>query len=334
MIEVGRDVLRACIAEASLAPSVHNIQPTRWRAAPGGIALLADASRRLPVADPTGRDVMISHGAALEGLDIALRQCGLCLGDPRLLPESETDARGLVAVAALSYGQLAAADDRFRLHVNRRASWRGSFRSLTPETFGRLDGLAAACPDMAIVTDRAEIDAVARLNDEASLHFLRDPAHRAELLAWMRLSRSDPRYLRDGLNREALALGAVEAWGARQVLGPLFGALDRCGLAGQLLSEGGKTRSAAAIAMLHRPAGEHALATGRAFYRAWLAIAAAGLAACPMSVLADWDEARGQLARRHPLPGGRQLVNVLRIGVPTSMTETARARLPVDELLL
>jgi len=58
------ELLRDLVAEARLAPSVHNIQPTRWRGLPDGrLALVDDRSVRAPAADPSGHDVRVSHGA-------------------------------------------------------------------------------------------------------------------------------------------------------------------------------------------------------------------------------------------------------------------------------
>ena len=72
------DLLRELVADARLAPSVHNIQPTRWRlVGDGRLALVDDTSVRAPVADPAGHDVLVSHGAALEGMSLALNRRGL-----------------------------------------------------------------------------------------------------------------------------------------------------------------------------------------------------------------------------------------------------------------
>jgi hypothetical protein len=149
----------------------------------------------------------------------------------------------------------------------------------------------------------------------------------------MRLSRHDPRYGRDGLNAEAMALGSVEAMGASLVLGPLFPLLKRLGLAEPLTRERSKTASGA-IALFHRPLGEDPLETGRAFYRAWLSMEAQALGACPISVLADWPVSNAALLARHPLPAGRRLVNVFRLGRVPPDAASHRARLPVAELIV
>jgi hypothetical protein len=79
---------------------------------------------------------------------------------------------------------------------------------------------------------------------------------------------------------------------------------------------------------------EDALDSGRAFYRAWLAMERYGLQGCPMSVLADWDESRNALARRYAVPARRHIVSVFRIGRPAGVPTSARARLPVEDLIV
>jgi hypothetical protein len=63
------------IATAARAPSVHNTQPWRFRADEYAIELYADQSRKLRV-DPVGREMLISCGAALFGLRLAVRSLG------------------------------------------------------------------------------------------------------------------------------------------------------------------------------------------------------------------------------------------------------------------
>ncbi len=63
------------IATAARAPSVHNTQPWRFRAGEYAIELYADQRRKLRV-DPVGREMLISCGAALFGLRLAVRSLG------------------------------------------------------------------------------------------------------------------------------------------------------------------------------------------------------------------------------------------------------------------
>ena len=331
MIELSIDLLRTLVAQARLAPSVHNVQPSRWRLVGNRLLLLGDPSRAIPVADPAGRDWRLSHGAHLEGLALALAARGARLSliaKPAAGPTTD----GLVPIAECAVAQ--DTEPSSQEPVQTRMSWRGGFKPVDAETKAECARLAAARDDCKLVTDRDGIAEIAQLADRAALYFLRNDLHRAELLQWLRLSRSHPRYARDGLNAEAMQLSSIEAWGAGLVLGPLFRPLDSIGLAAPVLRETAKTSSAAAIVLFHRPAGEDAFESGRAFYRAWLAMERHGLKGCPMSVLVDWDQSRDTLAKRHAIPAGRHIVNVFRIGRPAGTPSALRARLPVDELIV
>jgi hypothetical protein len=61
---------------AILAPSVHNTQPWLFRIVSDGVELYADRTRALPVVDPDDRELIMSCGAALFNLRIALHHFG------------------------------------------------------------------------------------------------------------------------------------------------------------------------------------------------------------------------------------------------------------------
>lgn len=71
------DRLQFCLNYAVLAPSCFNTQPWFFRLTGAALELFADRSRRLPMADPDGRALMIACGAALFNLRCALRYLGL-----------------------------------------------------------------------------------------------------------------------------------------------------------------------------------------------------------------------------------------------------------------
>lgn len=73
---VDRTVLERCVRSAGLAPSLHNSQPWRFRIRGAAIDVLADPGRRLDALDPAGRELLISVGAALFTLRLAVRREG------------------------------------------------------------------------------------------------------------------------------------------------------------------------------------------------------------------------------------------------------------------
>src|SRR5215471_15414239 len=71
------EVARFVVEAAVHAPSVHNTQPWWFSKAAPEVSVHADAERRLRVADPDGREMLISCGAATFTARVALRYLGL-----------------------------------------------------------------------------------------------------------------------------------------------------------------------------------------------------------------------------------------------------------------
>jgi hypothetical protein len=118
-------IARYVVAQAVWAPSVHNTQPWRFTADGQQISLYADVSRGLPVADPDGREMMISCGAALFNVRLALRSLGY-IPQTRVLPDPSQPA----LVAQVSWPRRAAADEferRLLSQVPLRRTHRGAF---------------------------------------------------------------------------------------------------------------------------------------------------------------------------------------------------------------
>lgn len=70
------EIFENALAMAVRAPSVHNTQPWQWRIAGETIELRADPSRQLAAADPAQRELLLSCGAALHHMRIALAMLG------------------------------------------------------------------------------------------------------------------------------------------------------------------------------------------------------------------------------------------------------------------
>ena len=71
-----RAAAEAAVNVAVRAPSIHNTQPWRWVSDGEALTLLADRSRQLRVADPSGHSLLISCGAAAVLTELGLRAAG------------------------------------------------------------------------------------------------------------------------------------------------------------------------------------------------------------------------------------------------------------------
>lgn len=327
LADASRETLDALVREAARAPSVHNVQPARWRFEPGGdVVLFRALDRTLPVADPAGHDVQASLGAAFEGMAIALSRLGLGLAAPE--PEQAAEAEGCEPVVRARITREAPLDP-LAPYVEQRRTWRGRFTVRGAREVNAARQVAAA--DVVVLDDVLDIRRAARSHDLATWRFESRPAYHRELWSWLRLSPNDPRYARDGLSAECLGLSPPARLAAQLLLWPpVFSALGRLGIARHLVSEAVPVRSAIALVLLVPEIELSAFDVGRRFYRLWLEITAAGLHAAPMSASADDPSTRERWSEH--VPPGHRLANLLRVGHVGSYRVPASARLPVEEV--
>lgn len=173
------------MAQAVWAPSVHNTQPWWFSADGPQITLYADAGRRLAVADPDGREMMISCGAALFTVRLALRSLGY-IPQTWVLPDPAQPA----LVARVRWREQAAATD-YELQLNRqvprRRTHRGGFDPvpLSPKLLTALgEGAARDGAMLRIVTDGGQRAALAAAVQTAERAAQLDSTRVQELIMW------------------------------------------------------------------------------------------------------------------------------------------------------
>ncbi|HUF28638.1 MAG TPA: nitroreductase family protein [Gemmatimonadaceae bacterium] len=180
------DLWRAVASRAMLAPSAHNTQPWRFQLRGGALELRSDQSRVLPVADPQGRELVISCGAALETARVELACRGLTplielLPDPR-------DRTLLAVLHTGGYRPPSLREQALRAAIARRRTSRAAFSS-APVNGALLEQLQRAAVQGGAHLHRiAEGDraCVADLVAEGDRRQGNDPFFRAELAAWLR----------------------------------------------------------------------------------------------------------------------------------------------------
>lgn len=298
------------IAEAALrAPSIHNTQPWRWRVDANRVDLYADRARQLTAADPVGRNLAISCGAALHQAAVAARAYGWPAEITRLPVPRDPD---LLATLHLRRGsQLPRAlQDLEALQERRTDRRRFTSWPIPPE---RLARLAAS-----VGVDQVRVVPVTAAHDRVRVELLvsramtiqkADRRFANEQRSW--LDRSDV----DGIPRELLpAPGAgAPSRGSRFVEGPVED--DNRGSI--------ETSDGLLVIATNADDPDAWLRTGEALGELWLHAMNDGLSVVPLSQVIEVDETRTAL--HHELLGGLLHPQLLvRIG----WQEIARSPIP------
>ncbi len=191
--------LSGCLQAAIAAPSIHNSQPWRFAVGPGAVDLYADQGRQVRVVDPRGRELLISLGAALLNLRVAILRYGR-VPMTRLLPDRDRPD----LVATVRVGPHIDPDPTVRALAHaiptRRTSRRPFTRVSVPaEVLAELAAAAEVEGGTLRVADDLARDQLLGLARSAERLLRTDPRYREELTAW---TTSDPTRT-DGVTRTA-----------------------------------------------------------------------------------------------------------------------------------
>jgi hypothetical protein len=230
------------LATAGRAPSVHNTQPWRFRVSALTVELECDPQRKLRT-DPAGREMLISCGAALFGLRLAVRSLGY---QPvvELLP----DPRRLRLLARLRVGEprpMSGWERGLLDAIPHRHTHRGPFAA-GPLPAGLLAGLQhdarSEGATLAFVESGLPYQRLARIVAAAARSGDLDPRARADVRDWTR-KMDDP--ARDGVPARAFTGGE---WGEASSAGGSLAQRDfELGRGLGRLGEGGQAPSETAV---------------------------------------------------------------------------------------
>ena len=319
VLDIG--VVKKALLLACRAPSVHNSQPWRWVLEDAVLRLFVDRTRWVRRADRSGREAIISCGAVLDHLRIAMVAAGWQANIERFPNPNNQDHLASVEFSPLDF-ITDAQRDRAEAILQRRtdrlplglptywASFEPVLRSTVDESAVTLDVLADEMrPQLAEASRLTE----ALRRDDASYH--------AELQWW-----TSPFADAEGMPPDTLASVAerqrVDV--ARDF--PVRGHTDR-------RAEVAADWSKILVLSTAEDTRAEVLGCGEALSTVLLECTMAGMATCTLTHLIELDTSR-HLVRR--LIGNRGEPQVLiRVGIAPPMEDlpAATPRLPLDDVL-
>jgi hypothetical protein len=320
------EICRFVVEAAMHAPSVHNTQPWWFSTSDREVSVHADVERRLRLADPDGREMMISCGAALFTARVALRYLGLV---PKVSVLPDPDLPNLVA--RIAWADLAPPVEFERqlfTEIPRRRTHRGGF-DLEPLPAGLMsalrDEVARERATLRIMGDDGQRAALAAVVEAADYALRLDSARVREEARW---SPPPGSQRRDGV--------PVTAYPARpERTEPYFPARDFAHGHGWGLPPAGQgttPRSAGLVSVLTTAADHPSdwVNAGQALQRVLLLASSCGVSAALHSQPLEIVQLR-DFIRVH-LGGGGYTQMVLRFG--TTGQAAVSVRRPIDEVLL
>lgn len=313
--------LKELVRFATLAANGHNTQPWRFHLSDGRIDILPDLTRRTPVVDPDDHHVYASLGCAAANLSLA----GAATARPGTL-RFDDSGEGSIAFE-FSPGAItpSALFDAIPQRQCTRADYDGKtvgseeLRALA--TAAAVDGV-----DVALITDRPQLDRVRDLIVAGNTEQMADPAFVRELKEWIRFNPRDALATGDGLYGGCSGNPTLPAW-----LGPLM--FD---IAFQTQAENDKIarqlRSSAGVAVFVAAASDrdHWARAGQACQRFALQATALGLKHAFLNQPVEVSRLRPELAALVGLPGRRPNL-IMRFGYGPTMPMSPRR--PVEAVL-
>lgn len=317
---VSTEELSAILELACRAPSLHNSQPWRWVFDNNALHLFADHGRVGRHTDSTGREVLLSCGAALDHLTVAAGAAGWRLTVDRYPDRHDHDH---LASAVFHRTQPDEHAQSLAHAITRRRTDRLAFAP--PEPWAELEAqlrsvLDGTVAQLAVIDDngRPALADASRRNEEDRLD---DASYRYELLWWTGHSGTG-----DGVPSSALAsrTEASHVDVARDF--PTYGSGDR-------RPQVDRDHSNILVLSTYDDSRENILACGEALSRVLLECTAAGFATCTLTHMIEFHSSR-EIVRR--LTGRRAEPQVLiRVGrVPQTSEQRDRTpRRPLADVL-
>jgi hypothetical protein len=308
---------------AGFAPSIHNTQPWRFVVRDEAVELWADRSRAVPAIDPSGRQLVVSCGAALEQLCLGVAAQGW---QPVVHVMPSAAASDLLAIVEVGERTLLSPSESLLVDaIGRRATVRAAFdpRPVSAEDLAALRA-AVDRSDAWVqpITDHDSLIAFTVLLSHADAAQAADSKYVEELDTWRH---------RD-TNEDGIPDAAVSRLAGRHSSLPLRDFHAPGDDAAAIPRKATPIDEKPLVMVVGTPNDTPAdwLAAGRATIRLLLQATSMGIVASPLNQVVDDPAFRRLLRRDLSFVGLPQMV--LRLGYGTAIQHTGRR--PVEDILV
>jgi nitroreductase len=315
---------RFAVRYAILAPSSHNTQPWHFVVNGGELSICADRTRSLPNIDPFDRELIMSCGAALFNLRVALAHYNVPVAIATFPYSAEPDvvARVTFPDSGPALKDLSALFDA----ITKRATNRGPFFAEdVPDAFVERLRLAAEAEGVNVAIVRGPIARarVAALIAEADQRQFDDPRFRREIASWIHSSRSS-----DGMPALSQGLPALTDFTTKIAAMTIrtFDVGNGVAAAHEQLARGSPLLVALSTPMDNNEAW---LTAGQGLQRLLLVATKDGYSASYLNQAIEVSELRGRLASELQMTGYPQLL--LRVGRGSAVPHSPRR--PIADVL-
>lgn len=177
-----------------LAPSTHNTQPWKLKIIDNAVEIHADFTKRIPVADPTARDLYISLGALTKNIELASAAFGI-VTDLKICPNLKNN----VHVATISFKNIEnlknAPNTETLASITGRQNYRGFFRpSINKSDVKKIVKPMSSTVKASVFYDKHSIIMLAELTAEGLKLGYSNPEFRKEISSYINHNLSRKRH--------------------------------------------------------------------------------------------------------------------------------------------
>ena len=313
-------IIRDAVQLACRAPSLHNSQPWRLEVDDEGLQLFLDRTRVVQSTDRSGREAVISGGALLHHLRVAMEAAGWSSTVDRFPNPNNHDHLATVTFAPMDF-----IADAYRRRADAILSRRTDRLPMTaPPDWDAVESLVRAGLDEGVYLDVLAEDARPQLGDASQLAEalrLYDSPYHAELNWW-----TAPFEMTDGIPHSSL-ISAAES--ERVEVNRAF-PMTRHGERRPAIAD---DRATILVLSTDADSSEDALRCGEAMSDILLECTTAGLATCTVTHVTEIPAAREVVAAQTGRVALPQLL--IRVGLAPALEELPppTPRRPLEDVL-